>query len=317
MKVYSFKDYAHDVLTTTKKPLGYKEIWEQGKQLGYDAKLGSRGKTPWESLGAQLYVDIKREDSIFCFVSKKPTLFGLKKYKDEYTVRDIKEMQAAEEKPIAEAKYNERDLHPVLVKYLYGNRHFSCLTKTIYHEKSSKGKIHQDKWTYPDLIGVYFPYEDFETLTLSTLDIFCQKSFKIFSFEMKKSLDLSSLREKYFQTVSNSSWANEGYLVAAEISDDDAFMSELSLLNSAFGIGVIKLNLDFPEQSEILFYSQKRENIDVNIFDKLINKNQDVQIVFNCVKESNKLLRIVDENKFDKVLDDIEYEKHLLKLKNT
>ena len=315
MKNYSFKDYAYDVLKETKKPLGHKEIWEQGKIFGYDVKLGSKGKTPWESLCAQLYVDVKRPDTKFCIVSKKTTLFGLVEYKDIYTPRDIKEMQEIEEKPIAEANYNERELHPVLVKYLYGNRHFSCLVKTIYHEKSSKGKNNQDKWTYPDLIGVYFPYEYFEALTLSTLDILCQKSFKIFSFEMKKVLDISTLREKYFQAVSNSSWANEGYLVAAEISDDDNFMSELSLLNSAFGIGVIKLNIDFPEQSEILFYSKKRENIDVNVFDKLINKNKDVQVVFNCVKESTKLSRIVGEQEFDKVLDDSEYEKHLTKLK--
>ena len=315
MRDYSFKDYAYEVLLEIKKPLGYKEIWDQGKQLGYDRKLDSKGKTPWESLGAQLYLDIKRSDTRFYIVSKKPTLFGLLKYKNLYTVRDIKEMQEVEEKSILEAQYEERELHPILVRYLSGNRHFSCLTKTIYHERSSKGKTNQDKWTYPDLIGVYFPYEDFESLTLSALDILCQKSYRIFSFEMKKSLDLSTLREKYFQSVSNSSWANEGYLVAAEISDDDQFMSELSLLNSAFGIGVIKLNIDFPEQSEILFYSKTRSNIDVNVLDKLVNKNKDVQVVFNCIKESNKLARIVGEDQFDQVLDDADYEKHLLKLK--
>lgn len=315
MRDYSFKDYAYDILLKAKKPLGFKEIWEYGKLLGYDRKLDSKGKTPWESLGAQLYVDIKRLDTKFYIVSKKPTLFGLLQYKDLYTAVDIKEMQEAEERSISEAQYSERDLHPVLVRYLYGNRHFSCLTKTIYHEKSLKGKTHQDKWTYPDLIGVYFPYEDFETLTLSALDILCQKSYRVFSFEMKKSLDLSTLREKYFQAVSNSSWANEGYLVVADISDDDHFMSELSLLNSAFGIGVIKLNIDFPEQSEILFYSKTRDNIDVNVLDKLINKNKDVEVVFNCIKESNKLSRVVGENQFDQILDDMDYEKHLLILK--
>lgn len=310
---YGFKDYAYDVLKEVKKPMGYKDIWEKGKQLGCDVKLGSKGKTPWESLGAQLYVDVKSADSKFFLISKKPTLFALVEYKDNYSEQEIRKMQEAEEKPIVEAKYHERDLHPVLVKYLYGNRHFSCLTRTIFHEKSSKGKMHQDMWTYPDLIGVYFPYYDFELLTLSTLDILNQKSFKIFSFEVKKTLDLSTLREKYFQAVSNSSWANEGYLVAAEISDDDKFMSELSLLNSGFGIGVIKLNIEFPEQSEILFYAKQKTNIDINMLDKLINKNSDVQQIFNCVEESNKLSRVVNISQFDKILDETEYEKHLNK----
>ncbi|MBQ9742981.1 MAG: HrgA protein [Ruminococcus sp.] len=310
---YGFKDYAYDVLKAVKKPMGYKEIWEKGKQLGCDVKLGSKGKTPWESLGAQLYVDVKSVDSKFFLISKKPTLFALVEYKDNYSDQEIRKMQEAEENPIAEAKYHERDLHPVLVKYLYGNRHFSCLTRTIFHEKSSKGKMHQDMWTYPDLIGVYFPYDDFELLTLSTLEILNQKPFKIFSFEVKKTLDLSTLREKFFQAVSNSSWANEGYLVAAEISDDDKFMSELSLLNSGFGIGVIKLNIEFPEQSEILFYAKPKTNIDINMLDKLINKNSDVQQIFNCVEESNKLSRVVNMSQFDKILDEIEYEKHLNK----
>ena len=46
MRDYSFKDYAYEVLLEIKKPLGYKEIWDQGKQLGYDRKLDSKGKTP-------------------------------------------------------------------------------------------------------------------------------------------------------------------------------------------------------------------------------------------------------------------------------
>lgn len=59
---------------------------------------------------------------------------------------------------------------------------------------------------------------------------------------MKKTLNFTNLREYYFQAVSNSSWANEGYIVALDIDEDDSFLAELKRLNNAFGIGVIKLN---------------------------------------------------------------------------
>ena len=47
---------------------------------------------------------------------------------------------------------------------------------------------------------------------------------------------LLNYRESFFQAVSNSSWANEGYLVAAEIIQDDELLSELECLSIAFGI---------------------------------------------------------------------------------
>ena len=61
---------------------------------------------------------------------------------------------------------------------------------------------------------------------------------------MKKTLNFTNLREYYFQAVSNSSWANEGYIVALGIDEDDSFLAELKRLNNAFGIGVIKLNAE-------------------------------------------------------------------------
>ena len=78
--MYAFKDYAAEVLEKMQKPMTVAEIWEQGVRLGLDEKLGSSGKTPWQSLGAQIYMDIKQNDahSRFVQVSKRPALFALK-----------------------------------------------------------------------------------------------------------------------------------------------------------------------------------------------------------------------------------------------
>jgi hypothetical protein len=42
---------------------------------------------------------------------------------------------------------------------------------------------------------------------------------------MKKNLNFTNLREYYFQAVSNSSWANEGYIVALDIDEDESFLA--------------------------------------------------------------------------------------------
>ena len=309
---YGFKEFSIDVLKTIKKPLGKIDIWNKGVELGFDKNLETQGKTPWFSIGAQIYSEIKnkKDKSRFKQVSKRPALFALAEQmisqKDINNAINQPEIYDDEKQ---NEKY-ERKLHTALVKYLDSNQYFNCLTKTIMHEISARAKKHVNFWIHPDLIGIHFPFNDYEQTTLSSLSILNEKTYKIYSFEMKVKINLSNLREYYFQAVSNSSWANEGYLVAPEIMEDDEFLNELSLLNNAFGIGVIKLNIDIPEQSEILFYSKKRNDLDINMLDKLISINSNVKDIFDSIIESNKLERLVGENKFDKILTDEEYERY-------
>ena len=130
---------------------------------------------------------------------------------------------------------------------------------------------------------------------------------------MKLKIDAGNLRSEYFQAVSNSSWANEGYLVAPYVAtENEDFMNELTLLNNAFGIGVIRLDIEMPEESEILFYAKQRQNIDSKMLDKLIYRNDDVAKLFKCVLDSQELKRIVDEEKvFDRVYDDDGYKQYV------
>ena len=118
---YGFKNYAQEVLREEQKPLSVMEIWEKGKERGYDQKLGSKGKTPWRTLGAILYTDIKEngENSPFLQVSKRPALFALQgqEFSGEYVARRQAESGSIE----VAGHYRERDLHPVLAKYLKTN----------------------------------------------------------------------------------------------------------------------------------------------------------------------------------------------------
>lgn len=123
---------------------------------------------------------------------------------------------------------------------------------------------------------------------------------KFYSFEMKKKITWAHLNEYYFQAVSNSSWANEGYLVALDFSTETSFMEELRRLNNAFGIGLIKLNSHDIDSSDILYPARIKEQIDWDTLNKLCEENTDVRDLLLNVKDSinNKRFR---ENEYDEI----------------
>jgi hypothetical protein len=78
----------------------------------------------------------------------------------------------------------------------------------------------------------------------------------------------SQLKQYYFQALSNSSWANYGYLVAFEIAD--GLEEEMERLNNAFGIGIILMQ---ATEATIL-YPAREKQLDYITIEKLnrINK---------------------------------------------
>ena len=125
-------------------------------------------------------------------------------------------------------------------------------------------------------------------------------SIKLFSFELKISLNFSNLRQSFFQSVSNSTWANEGYLVALSIDDDPTFKDEIRRLNNAFGIGIIKLNPVNVYESEILFPSKINAEIDWDTVNRLASENSDFKDFLKLISEDCKLGKV--KSQYDKVL---------------
>ena len=128
---------------------------------------------------------------------------------------------------------------------------------------------------HPDIVGVHFPFESYTGNTLKLFDVLKVNPYKLYSFELKKELNFSNLRECYFQAVSNSSWAHEGYLVALDFLDDTDLLDEIRRLNNAFGIGVIRLNIRHFMQSEILFSAKERDSLDWDTVNRLVAENSD------------------------------------------
>ncbi|EDP4269203.1 HrgA protein [Campylobacter jejuni] len=299
----TYKELIIEVLKQTKKPLNVSEIWQKALEKGLDKKLSSIGQTPSQTIWNRLLTDKIN----FLKTSIKPTTFWLKERENELLKLDNKNEITNEKQE--KNKFHERDLHPLLVKFLYENLDFNLNCKTIYHEQSKKGKGGEDKWNYPDIVGVYFPYDDYEKETITLLENIKQNSYKLFSFELKIALNFSNLKECYFQAVSNSSWANEGYLVVLQEIDSEV-LSELRRLNQSFGIGVIKLEKDISN-SQILI-SAKEKELDIQTLNMLINKNPNFK---EFIDDINKQIKVGKEAKiqanFDEIKSDEEMEKYL------
>lgn len=308
MAVYSFLDLAYDVLKVATQPLTYQEVWQAGKEAGYTDKIKTSGKTPWQSLGAQLYVEVRdNEDSRFMKVGKRPARFFLKDRVAELASDAVAKIEKEESKKKEKTTgYHERDIHPLLTYFAYANPSFnrgrSIFTKTIFHERSQRSGYNE--WIHPDIVGFYLPLDDWRPDVIEFNRLSDNNSLKLFSFEMKKSLTKANYREAYFQAVSNSSWAHEGYLVAAEILQDDEFLAELERLASSFGIGIIHLDPIDIDSSSILYPARVRDVLDWETINKLCEQNTDFEKFLQDVKidfESKRIHRA----EFDEIVKDI------------
>jgi len=176
--------------------------------------------------------------------------------------------------------YEERDLHKLLSSYL---KNTSIYSKTIFHEQSN-GKDNNQIWTHPDMIGIKFLNLQTKVSQNFLKSINRVDTFKLNSYELKREINNDSeLKKAYFQAVSNSSWANFGYLVAFEFSD--SLIEEMERLNQSFGIGVIELNAN-PYQSKILLPARYRD-LDFKTIDKLCKINKDFE---KFIEQTEKLM---------------------------
>jgi hypothetical protein len=305
----NFLELAERVIKTVNQPLTPNEIWEKALELGLDQELNSKGKTPWATLGARLYVDIRdNQNSRFVPIGKRPTKFALR----HVTLNDIQTVENQQVPTLKLEKFNERDLHPLLVKFADTYYHFrGAKLKTIFHENSNKSKKGYNKWLHPDLVGVYFSFNDqireYEKVIIDFQNDFSIIATKLFSFELKVSIDISNLREYYFQAVSNSSWANEGYLVALKI--DEEVIEEIRRLANSFGIGLIKLDAENIEEGQIIVPATNKKQLDIDAMDRLASENKDFANFLQNIIDDNKIKKV--NSKYDKVMDDNEIFKYL------
>ncbi|WQS71057.1 COG2958 family protein [Helicobacter pylori] len=266
------------VLEAIKEPIKVTEIYDKAKELFEKGEIENMfdcgGNTPHQSVSSLIYTALnKGEELPFFKVQEKPALIALKDAAKEPVLSS--EKISTPSVKIAHNKIaHERDLHPFLTYMVINNENLKCYTKTIFHEESSKSSKGMDRWPYPDMVGVRFLHAE---LSNENLIAFSKKfdtlPVKLVSFELKKEISVNNCRECYFQAISNSSWANEGYLVGRHIDTrNPQLMDLLKRLHASFGIGVIDLRTD-EDKSAILLNAKYKEKIDYTVASELSDKN--------------------------------------------
>jgi uncharacterized protein len=218
---------------------------------------------------------IKKSGAYFYYLTKNEQLIGVDFLTGETEAQVVKVTKTDKVKT-----YEERDLHKLLSSYLKNQGVYS---KTIYHEQSN-GKDNNQIWTHPDMVGIRFLNLQTKASQNFLKAINRVDTFKLSSYEIKKEINNDSdLKKAFFQAVSNSSWANYGYLVAFEISD--SLIEEIERLNQSFGIGVIDLDAN-PYQSKVLFQPKYRD-LDFKTIDKLCRINKEFE---KFIEQTEKLM---------------------------
>jgi len=293
----TIKEMSETIIRETQKPLSAVEILEYAETLGFKEKLNLKGRTIEKTIAALIYTDIKdNPDTVFLKLKTKPVRFYLKDLPGDFDENLINTQPVKKIK--VNKSYAERELHPLLSYYLY--TYHSIYSKTIFHENSKKKIFSQ--WQHPDIVGVFFPMEQWEPEIFDIVNNTGNQPVKIFSYELKKELDFSNLRESYFQAVSNSSWSNEGYLVASEINRSEEFMSEITRLSNSFGIGLISLDIENPYDSEILIQARQKDILDIEMMNKISQINPHFKEFLLRIK-TDLNSKEVRKEKFDIIMD--------------
>lgn len=239
----------------------------------------TNGKTPENTINAKLGDFIRKGDSRVKRFKNKENVYCYYLAQNEPIIENVQETESLNKKSSSyKYSYMERDLHILLTSFLKSQNIYA---KTIFHEQSNKNDEYQ-KWVHPDIIGAKFI--EFNNKT-------CQSIFKatnrtnsvnIYSYELKKEISSDyELKRYFFQAVSNSSWANYGFLVAFEIGDN--LLDELERLSQSFGIGVILLKSN-PFESQILFPARYRQ-LDFKTIEKLCNINDNFSKFFEQIEK--------------------------------
>ena len=186
---------------------------------------------------------------------------------------DADEVENIEEKDVnAKSIPLEHDLYPMLVEYLRAEHNLHA--KRIDEKRSTNNRGPKgNEWLYPDLVALEDLSSDWLDDVTKCAKQYGDKKAKLWSFEVKRLVNTSNVRSTFFQTVSNSSWANFGYLVAAELGEKAK--KELRMLCSLHGIGFILLNVENPPESQVIILAKERNELDWESINRLAEANKD------------------------------------------
>lgn len=179
-------------------------------------------------------------------------------------------------------RLREHELYPLLSDFLWTE--LKIYSKRIDEKKSSNRYGRGgNKWLHPDIVGLEDLSRHWKHEVKECVQHYYDKKTKLWSFEVKVNINLTNLREVFFQTISNSSWANFAYLVATVL--DDKAAHELRILSSLHGIGFIKLNTENPAESQIQIPAKEKPQVDWDNVNRILEENSDFEEYIKFVRQ--------------------------------
>lgn len=167
----------------------------------------------------------------------------------------------------------ERDVYPMLIEFVSsetGASAFRINESTASNRRGPGG----NKWLYPDIVAIEALTSGMNKEVIGALQHSGERRARLWSFEVKRLLNRSNVREAYFQAVSNSSWASFGYLVAAEIEGADT-LNEIQMLYAVHGIGLIEVDMSSPTESILRIPAREKLSIEWSMCSRLADENRD------------------------------------------
>ncbi|MEL4282617.1 HrgA protein [Shewanella mangrovisoli] len=201
------------------------------------------------------------------------------------------ELEVAEvDSPLVAQSYSEHDLYPMLIEFLNKDMGLYCQRIDERKSKNSHGNG-GNHWLHPDVVALEPLDQGWDEIVRSCVRSGNHSSVRLWSFEVKKHLTKGNVRKYFFQAVSNSSWANFGYLVATGLNSD--VEGELQMLSSLHGIGVLILDTESLFDSQILIPAQERNNVDWQSANRIVTENSDFHHYIEQVGIYNQTGRLI------------------------
>lgn len=170
-------------------------------------------------------------------------------------------------------RLTEHDLYPALIDFLGGEYRVKGF-RIDERRSSNLGSSGSNRWLYPDVVGIENLAAGLNAEVIAAIKESSDRKVRLWSLEVKILINRSNVRETYYQAVSNSSWANVGYLVASQI-DGAETLNELRILYGMHGIGLIKLDRENPSESEILIPAKEKSEVEWAMCSRLAHENPD------------------------------------------
>lgn len=291
MEKMSFFNLVKKILTEENRPLSYMEIIEIAEQKGYDGYIDGFLGQGWKPFIDELYLKIENDpDSAIVKTNSKPTRFALRGMESgKPSITNITR------------ESGDMSISPgyALLTY-YAYKFLNVFCKDIIYKNITTPNY--TKWVCPEVFGINASPDRLSNARSNDLRVEAGSSVSLYSFELVEKLGYYNLKETYFNALSTSLWANKSFLVVVEFEDNDEeiLREDLKKLSDRYGVGIIKLDRESPDSSAVMFQSKLRDNIDIEMIDKLSEENIEFH---NIVKSAEDILKAkkINSEVFNKV----------------